>query len=81
MSRTISFTHDGRDLEVRTHVPANVDMIEVWIFENEHTLQLVTAVPVERASEAKATGVDLIQEIMSAARTEVESGRLQLPPP
>jgi hypothetical protein len=56
-------------------------MIEVWIFENEHTLQLVTAVPVERASEAKATGVDLIQEIMSAARTEVESGRLQLPPP
>jgi hypothetical protein len=77
MSKTIQFTHDGRELEVKTNI--RNEAIEIWIFEDGRTLKLYTAIPFDDAADAKATGKDVVVIAMQAARSDVETGVLALP--
>jgi hypothetical protein len=77
MGQAIQFSHEGRELEVSTNVVG--EMIEVWIREDNRVLQLYTAIPAESASDAGATGQDVVAQAMNAARSDVETGILKLP--
>jgi hypothetical protein len=77
MRQAIQFSHEGRDLEVSTNVVG--EMIEVWIREDNRVLQLYTAIPAESASDARATGQDVVAQAMNSAQNDVETGILKLP--
>jgi hypothetical protein len=77
MSQAIQFSHEGRDLEVSTNVVG--ETIEVWIREDNRVLQLYTAIRVESASDARASGQDLVGQAMNSAQNDVETGILKLP--
>jgi hypothetical protein len=77
MSRTIQFTHDDRELEVKTNV--HNEAIQIWIFEDGRTLKLYAAIPLDGAADGKVGDKDIVGVAMQAARSDVETGVLVLP--
>ena len=73
------FSHDGRELEVRA-VPAQ-DGGTVRVYENGRVVTGVTySVSYETQIDASLQGlpVDLLDDLMNVAQTDIEQGRVRL---
>jgi hypothetical protein len=77
LSRSVEFSHEGRQLQLRTRDVGNT--VQVWIFEQEIPLELHSAISLELVVDAEASGQDVIDMVMQAARSAVEKGKLILP--
>ena len=78
LTKTIHFAYGGRQLEIQAKVVGHT--LQIWIEENGKPLHLHSAVSRQQADESAAAGQDLLTAVMQAAQTDIQDGKLVLPP-
>lgn len=81
MLRKKSFSHNGRDLEVRAVIEEN--QVKVRVFDGNNLASPATySIGIETAFDAVARGfrADVVDELMDQAQTDITNGIMPLLP-